>query len=309
MNVIVFLENNVDAFRVTDSQLNSVSSRFPEWCFTRALNEQSFLEMLPDADLVVTWEFKVDWYKIATKLKAVCTPSAGHDWIARLDNYPIPIFHGSFHGPIMAESLLAMILYFNRNFPQILSNQEKHIWDRDTLSHTHRLGSQHIIIVGYGNIARECSRILKTFGCRITGIKHSPYNPWLDKYADTICHPDHLKSILSDCDHLVSILPGSESNNLFFNRELLTKLKPGAYFYSIGRGNSFSEEDIIWALHNHLLAGAGLDVFPQEPLSQDSNLWNHPNVLIMPHGTAIVEEYLSMYFDELVEVLKTFKKI
>ncbi|HEX3020445.1 MAG TPA: NAD(P)-dependent oxidoreductase [Chitinispirillaceae bacterium] len=306
MNIIVYLENDVEAFRVTDALVDCIGSRFPRWTFTRVTNEILFVEQLSRADLVITWEFKAQWYYQAPKLKAIFTPAAGHDWIERVDDFQVTVFHGSFHGAVMAESLLAMILYFNRRIPQTLLQQKNHIWDREFLNHTCRLVRQHVVIVGYGNIARECARVLKVFGCRITGVKHSPYDSRLDKDADTICHPNQLPDILGNCDHLVSILPGTESNLDFFNKERLSAIKPGAFFYSIGRGNCCKDETILWALDNGLIAGAGLDVFYYEPLAADSPLWDHPNVLTMPHGAAIVQDYLPMYFEEITEILKRF---
>ena len=63
---------------------------------------------------------------------------------------------------------------------------------------------------------------------------------------------------------------------------------------------------LLWALDKGFIAGAGMDVFYQEPLPQDSSLWDHPDVLIIPHGTAIVKDYLSLYFEELSKKLKDF---
>lgn len=306
MIVIVYLENDVKAFNVTEEHINCIRNRFPQWDFIRVTDENAFLEHLGKADLVITWVFKAPWYYMAPKLKAIFTPAAGHDWIEQNKNFNVAVCYGTFHGTIMAESLLAMILYFNRRIPQALLQKKNHIWNRDFLNTTSRLATQHVVIVGYGRIARECARILKIFGCRITGVKHSSYDYMLDKDTNAICHPDHIEEVLGDCDHLVSILPGTDSNNGFFNRKRLSALKPGAFFYSIGRGNCCKEEDLLWALDKGFIAGAGLDVFYQEPLPLDSSLWDHPDVLIIPHGTAIVKDYLSLYFEELSERLRDF---
>lgn len=304
MNVIVYLENDVKAFSVTDENINFIRNRFPQWNIIRVTDENAFLDHLGKADLLITWKFKAQWYYKAPKLKAIFTPAAGHDWIEMNKNFNVAVYYGTFHGTIMAESLLAMILYFNRKIPQALLQKKNHIWNRDFLNTTSRLATQHVVIVGYGNIARKCARVLKAFRCRITGVKHSPYDPQLDKDADAICHPDRIEDVLGSCDHLVSILPGTESNNDFFNRKRFSALKPGAFFYSIGRGNCCKEEDLLWALDKGLIAGAGLDVFYQEPLPQDSPLWDRPDVLIVPHGTAIVRDYMSLYFEELCEKLR-----
>lgn len=306
MNIVIYLESDTKVFNVTEDQINCIRARFPQWNFFRVINESQFLEQINIADLVITWEFKAQWYCNAPKLRAIFTPAAGHDWIDRINDSDVAVFHGTFHGPIMAESLLAMILYFNRRIPQALFQKKNHVWDRGFLNTTTRLASQHVVIVGYGRIARECARVLKVFGCRITGVKHSPYDSQLDKDANAICHPDQIEDVLKKCDHLVSILPGTDLNREFFNRKRFSAIKPGAFFYSIGRGNCCKEDDLLWALDKGLIAGAGLDVFYEEPLPQNSALWDHPEVFIMPHGAAIVRDYLSMYFDELSEILRDF---
>lgn len=306
MNIIVYLEDTTAAFRVSDTQFNRLSRLFPDFNFQKVSDTQTFLQLLPQAEIVITWFFNADWYQHAFKLKAIFTPSAGHDRIARSTKFTVPVFHGSFHGPIMAESLLAMILYFNRRIKQAVTQQRDHIWNRDFLSTTSRLGSQHVVLVGYGNIARECARVLKTFGCRITAVKRSKRNLLLDKDADCVCHPKELKQILGTCDHLVSILPAEKETDNYFNKDIICALKPGSYFYSIGRGNSYTESDILWALSEGIIAGAGLDVFYQEPLPKESKLWDHPDILVFPHGTAIINDYLSLYFDELSNILKAF---
>ena len=60
-------------------------------------------------------------------------------------------------------------------------------------------------------------------------------------------------------------------------------MKPGSVFMNVGRGSTVNEPDLITALKNGMLSGAALDVFAQEPLPQDSELWSLPNVLIYPH--------------------------
>lgn len=83
-------------------------------------------------------------------------------------------------------------------------------------------------------------------------------------------------------------------------------MKRSACFYNLGRGNVYDENDLTWALTNNVIAGAGLDVFAEEPLDKQSVLWNLPNVFIMPHGSAIFKEYMPMFIEELKAKLKAF---
>ena len=103
MIVIVYLENEVKAFSVTDDHINCIRNRFPQWDFIRVTDENAFLDHLHKADLVITWRFKAPWYCLAPKLKAIFTPAAGHDWIEQDKNFNVAVNYGTFHGTIMAE--------------------------------------------------------------------------------------------------------------------------------------------------------------------------------------------------------------
>jgi phosphoglycerate dehydrogenase-like enzyme len=227
------------------------------------------------------------------------TPAAGHNWAKKDPANKVPSYYGSFHGKIMAESLLSMILYFNRRIPQTIDNQHKKLWDRSIFDNTATLGSQQILIVGYGNIGREVARILKFFGSKIIAVKRDISTAKNDANIDNAITFEQIDTVLNSTDHIVFILPDDTNTDNIFTDKHFAKLKPGACLYNIGRGNCYKEVDLINALKNGNMFGAGLDVFAKEPLSQDSELWTLDNVLITPHSSAISDEYLDYYISEL----------
>ena len=82
---------------------------------------------------------------------------------------------------------------------------------------------------------------------------------------------------------MVNSLPLTDKTRNIINREAFTHMKPGACFFNIGRGQTVDEAALIDALKDGRMAGAGLDVFVEEPLPVDSPLWTLPNVIITPH--------------------------
>jgi len=68
-------------------------------------------------------------------------------------------------------------------------------------------------------------------------------------------------------------------------------MKNNSYFINVGRGQTVVEEDLIYVLKNNLIAGAGLDVFEKEPLSNDSELWKLDNVILTPHIAGLSKSY------------------
>jgi phosphoglycerate dehydrogenase-like enzyme len=106
---------------------------------------------------------------------------------------------------------------------------------------------------------------------------------------------------LRRADHVVLLLPGGAETHRFFRREYLSAMKRTAFLYNLGRGTVLAEEDLVWAIENRVLAGAGLDVFEQEPLPASSRLWGFRNVLILPHSSPAYAEYGTLFVEELVE--------
>ena len=92
-----------------------------------------------------------------------------------------------------------------------------------------------------------------------------------------------------------------------FNREFFTAMKPGAFFYNVGRGAAVDTAALVEALQNGRLAGAGLDVFADEPLPPESPLWGLENVLITPHvaGTSVMWD--TRLTDQIVANLAGFR--
>jgi D-2-hydroxyacid dehydrogenase (NADP+) len=210
-------------------------------------------------------------------------------------------FYGQFHGRIMRESLLAMMLYFNRRLALASENRKQKIWDRRIYDGSSSLFSQHVLIVGYGAIGRQMAEVLKAFGARITGVKRSTAGFENDPSAERVITFDRMNEALPMADHVVFVLPGGPETYDLFTRQHFDLMKPGSCLYNLGRGNCYREEDLVHALINGPLAGAGLDVFREEPLSLSSPLWELPNVLVTPHASAISSEYLDLFIEEWVE--------
>jgi phosphoglycerate dehydrogenase-like enzyme len=298
MLALVHLESSVTAFSMSEMQLEKLKAAFPSLQFIYAKNNEEVEQYLPQADVFITWLFKERWNDISSRLKAVFTPAAGLDWIKLHPKRGISVYNGSFHGAIMAESLLAMMLYFTRKVGVLAENKKKSVWNRNVESPTRMLACQKVALVGYGNIGKACAKILKTFGCTITGVRKRPVES-RDDLVDRIVSVDFLKEAIADADHVVSILPNIRDTDNLFNKEVFSAMKPGVYFYNIGRGNCCDESALLEALNTNRLAGAGLDVFKEEPLPKDSPLWAHSNIFVMPHASAICTEYFDLYIAEL----------
>lgn len=304
LKALVYLEHEVESFKVNDSQLAHLTDKLPYLKFTKASTIDEVEKHLPDTDIFITWQFKSHWYSQAKQLKAIFTPAAGDEWIERDCNFPIPVTNGTFHGTIMAESLLGMMLFFNRRFGQLQQNQFAKVYDRNIESPTPLLRGQHVLIIGYGTIGKSVARILKNFDCKVTGVKRTICE--FDKtLVDQLITPESLTEKIGDADHVIAILPNNKTTDNSITSDHFKAMKRSAFFYNIGRGNCYKEAVITNAIKKGYIAGAALDVFEKEPLPRESKLWELPNVFIMPHASAICKEYLDIYFKEFADKMNS----
>jgi phosphoglycerate dehydrogenase-like enzyme len=165
------------------------------------------------------------------------------------------------------------------------------------------LRGQTIGILGYGSIGREVARLAKAFGMKVLVTKrdgrHTEDHGFMlpdtgdpsGDLPDRIYPIEATRSLLTECDYVVVSLPLTEKTHHLIDEEMFRAMKPSAFFVNIGRGSIVHEEHLVKALKKGWIAGAGLDVFEQEPLPDDSPLWKLDNVIMTPHISGFTPDY------------------
>ena len=191
------------------------------------------------------------------------------------------------YGVPMAEHAFAMMLTFSRTFHRYLRFQQEKRWEK--LPDSGELYGKTIGILGLGDIGTEIALRAKAFGMEVWGYKRRV----ADKPSCVerlVSGPSGLRELLAASDYVVIVLPLTpETRNLIGQREL-DWMQPHAYLINLGRGPIVDEQALIDALKAGRLAGAGLDVFEEEPLPPTSPLWEMPNVVITPHCGGVAPE-------------------
>jgi phosphoglycerate dehydrogenase-like enzyme len=297
MKLLLSLAHSIRAFEPRAEQLARWRARYPQHQLVVAAEEAEFLQQLPDADGVLVWRFAAAWYELAPRLRFVATPAAGREKVQPDPSGRVRAVHGSFHGKIMAESLLGMLLYFARRFDLASADQRDRRYERDQYSPTRRLAGQRALIVGYGALGRECARLLKAVGLHVVGVKRqAAVEP---APADAVHALQDLPRLLPEADHVIATLPADTGTDHLFDDAAFAAMRSSAGFYNLGRGNAVDEAALLRALTSGGIAHAFLDVFEREPLPADSPLWNAPNLALTPHASAINAEYLDLWVEEL----------
>lgn len=205
-----------------------------------------------------------------------------------------------------AQHLLAMMLGLNRRLPrygqvQLGDRSWNYVGGRFDLE---VLTGQTVLLLGGGAIGRRLTELLAPFRCRVIALRRSAQTT---AAVETIT-ADGLPAALAVADHVVDILPDNPSTRGFVTAERLARLKPGAFFYNIGRGTTVVQAALDEALRAGRLAGAYLDVTDPEPLPPEHPLWHAPNCHITPHlggGHRAQDENLVTHF---LENLRRFER-
>jgi phosphoglycerate dehydrogenase-like enzyme len=186
-------------------------------------------------------------------------------------------------GPVMAEHVMAMTLALARGLPTYLRLQDQGRWDREAVGEerTLALEGKTMLIAGLGGIGTEVGRRAYGFGMRIIATRAS--NRPAPEFVSHVGPPAELASLLKEADVIVNALPLTDETTALFDAKLFAAMKPRALFINVGRGRTVVTAELVKALTEHRIGGAGLDVTDPEPLPPDHPLWHAPNVIITPH--------------------------
>ena len=258
-------------------------------------SERAFLRELPAATHAICWEFKKEWFGKAPALRVLVTPGAGRELLPSDGELPEGVrkVHGTFHGAIMAETVVAYMLAWCRGLLVAYGWQKAggrdNLWRRaDFGNFCTSLAGTKAVILGYGNIGRATGTKLKALDVSVKGIRRR--------------NIAELNDAVADADWLICVLPSDTGTDNIVDAALLRRMKRSAVIVNVGRGNAIDEAALADALKRRRIAGAFLDVFKLEPLGEDSPLAEDiPGLFRYPHGSAFSPDYLKLFFRELAD--------
>jgi phosphoglycerate dehydrogenase-like enzyme len=207
-----------------------------------------------------------------------------------LPTFTLTRFAGKF-GPPIAEWCLARIIGHERNFAASVADQQTSAWAASRQVTTYRYLSDLTLTIlgGCGDIGSCIGRAAQAFGMKVIAYsrtaRESPGAGWDQVSTD-------LTYALQQADYIVSALPSTPATRDMLSGNTLQAAarEHGGkvpVFLNVGRGDVVSEESLVQALDRHYLAAAVLDVFPVEPLPEDSPLWKRTDVVISPHVSGV----------------------
>lgn len=279
---------------------------------------------LPDIE-IAAGAFPRDLLGAASGLRWWQQWGAGADWLLQAPEVQTMDFiltnTSGIHAIQITEHIFAFLLAFGRNLPQAMDAQSEHIWVSNHWQASHsstirpgqkfnyyishnavfELAGKTMVLVGVGAIGLRTALVAKAFDLRVIAVRR--HADRAVPHADQVVGQDELLAVLPDADFVVVTAPLTPETAGMFDATAFAAMKPSAYFVNIGRGGTVVEPDLIAALQRGAIAGAGLDVFSEEPLPADSPLWDLPNVVMTSHYSGLSPEYdaraLEIFLDNL----------
>lgn len=221
------------------------------------------------------------------KLKWIQLSSAGIDQLpldyVKKSGIVVTNNKGGYSIP-MGEWIVLKILELLKHSIKLYDNQKNKVWKIDTT--IQELYGKTIGFVGTGNIAIEAAKRLNGFGVKILGVNTKGN---ITKYFDECFPSSDIDKMLSISDFVVITIPYTNETHHLINEERFNNIKDRAYIVNVARGSIIDEKALIRNIEQGKISGAALDVVEEEPLDNQSQLWELPNVIITPHNSWISE--------------------
>ncbi|MDD2495021.1 MAG: D-2-hydroxyacid dehydrogenase [Tissierellia bacterium] len=203
----------------------------------------------------------------------------------------------------IAEDVICKILIHNTNALKYINNKNQKIWQGKYKRR--ELFGQTVGIIGTGSIATEVAKRLQGFGVKVIGYKRTPVIS-LPYFEEIYTGKKGMNDLMLQSDYLVITVDLNKDTYHMINKDNLKLMKKNASIINIARGSVINEEDLIESLKNGDIDYVGLDVFEQEPLPLDSEIWNLENVYMTPHTSGTVENIKDKFDKLIVENVQRF---
>ncbi len=266
-----------------------IVDQFPQVDTRITLEEEEFRQSARDAEIVFT-NRRYDRRMLLglPALKWLHISGTGIDRLQPVSEFDSSITITNTRGmnaAMMADYVMCTLLMLVWDFPRLLRNQAERRWERWRAD---RLEGKTLLIVGLGSVGRELSVRAAAAGLRTIGIRHTP-EPIVG--VERVVRPERLCDVLGEADYVVLSLPLLPTTRGLFGAREFDRMKPTAYLVNVSRGAIVDEAAFLEALRQHKIAGAALDVFEQEPLPPESELWTLENVILTPHVSAASTDF------------------
>ena len=212
------------------------------------------------------------------------------------------------HADSVSEFVIASMLYFSKQFKECHTFYQNKEWTQWNIARKmQNLKGKTVGIIGYGSIGKAIGIRAKAFGMRVIGTRRLQKKIENKKTIDYLIPFSEIDFLLKESDYIVISCPLTPLTTGMLGKNELSKMKKTSYLINIARGPIIDENSLINKLENKQIAGAALDVFDKEPLSNKSPFFKLDNVLLSPHISGNFPNYNKMVMDLFNDNFNRFK--
>jgi D-2-hydroxyacid dehydrogenase (NADP+) len=326
MKILIATYHRLDLWIAPDWFAERLRKQFPQFKVVRMTTYDDIGKEIADTDIAFTFSLRPEQFAEAERLRWIHSPAAAvHQFLfPTLVNSDVILTNArEVHGSVVAEHVIAVIFALSKRIPESVRFQQKHVWGQETLWQNHaapaEIAGATLGLVGLGSIGRNVAQRASALGMNVIAVRHShvsqkqgdvghPSGAKADKpdFVDELLPSSKLSEMLARADYIVLAVPVTDETRGMIGAEQFNQMKRDAHIINVGRGPLIQENGLINALREHRIAGAGLDVFDQEPLPADSPLWDLENLLITPHTAGMTTKLWERHYTLFAENLRRF---
>ena len=266
-------------------------------------NEEELIETVKDAHIIIFTFSKITANVInrLTNCKMVIRYGVGLDnvdikaatgksiYVCNTPNY------GTF---AVAEHAFALLISVNRRIQLLDHNVRNNIWDIQSIPPVYSLQHKTLGITGFGNIGRYVCKMALGFEMKVI-----VYDPYTDQETTGRLSAEKVSfdDLIKNSDHITLHAPLTEETRHIFSKDVFGKMKNTSTLINTSRGGLVNQNDLIMALKSAQIAGAGMDVFENEPLDPHNELLTMKNVVLTPHVAWYTEDSIVNLHQEVID--------
>ncbi len=258
-------------------------------------NDGEVIEAAKGADVIINFSVPMPKAVMDEIDTARAIVSVGHgfnhiDHNAATDNRLMLVNCAGYVTEEVSNHIIMLLLACSRKLRALDSMVRAGKWSsatRDLAKSIPDIDGQILGIVGLGNIGRATARKAAVFGLKV--MAYDPYcRPWDAREYKVEMVPS-LDILAARSDYVSLLVPLNDETRKLIGKGFFEAMKPTAYLINTARGPIVDEAALIEALETGQIAGAGIDVFEQEPTPPDNPLLSMDNVIVTPHTAGVSE--------------------
>ncbi|HEY4201971.1 MAG TPA: D-2-hydroxyacid dehydrogenase [Devosiaceae bacterium] len=270
--------------------------------------------ILPTVDVAVLKADLTPQFVAAQNLKWVHCDHSGVNKSARLEVLArrdlIVTGSAGRAAPALAQQTFFFALALTYDVEALVDARRRHQW-RQIPGFADRRGlyGKTLGVIGLGYTGKEIAALGKAMGMSVLGYGRGPDQagiPTLDRFYDA-ARGERVDALLAESDVVALAIRLTDETYRMIGARELSLMKPTAYLINMARGHVVDEAALVAALHAGTIAGAGLDVFEEEPLPPDAPIWDAPNTIISHHQTAEMPDLVARSLDIIGENVRRYR--